>query len=108
MGNILIRPIRRPLGLLLLFIGIAGLLLPIMPGWPFIIPSIILLGRRDPLLRWLHVQVRRFLRWLRRQRRGWLRALGMRLHAEYIRTREIVLPMLIATERAFERSLGIS
>lgn len=108
MAKMIVRPLRRPLGWLLFCIGLAGLALPILPGWPFLIPSIILLGRRDPFLRRLHLLVRMALRWLRRQQRGWLRDLGNWLHTEYVRTRDIVTPLLIATERAFERSLGIS
>jgi uncharacterized membrane protein YbaN (DUF454 family) len=32
-------------GFLLIIIGILGLLLPIMPGWAFLIPGLVLLGQ---------------------------------------------------------------
>jgi hypothetical protein len=91
--------LRRILGLLLLAIGILGLLLPVLPGWPFIIPAIVLLGRRDPLLRRTHLVVRHALRWLRRHSHPCVRRLGMRLTVEYVRTRTIVLPAIDKTER---------
>jgi len=39
-----------------------GLLLPILPGWPFIIPAVVLLGRRDRVVRLCHLLVRATLR----------------------------------------------
>lgn len=35
---------RRVAGLLLLALGIVGLIMPILPGWLFIIPGAVLLG----------------------------------------------------------------
>jgi hypothetical protein len=96
--------LRRLVGLIFLAIGILGLLLPILPGWPFIIPAIVLLGRRDRTLRLTHLLVRRTLRALRRSRNPVLQRVGRRLSLEYVRTRRIVVPAINATERAFARA----
>jgi hypothetical protein len=95
--------IRRVVGIIFLIIGILGLLLPILPGWPFIIPAVVLLGRRDRVLRLTHLVVRHALRALRRARSPMLRSIGMRLSLEYVRTRRVVVPAIDATERAFAR-----
>jgi hypothetical protein len=97
---------RRVTGVLLLLIGILGLLLPVLPGWPLIIPGVALLGRRDRLVRLSHLSVRYALRWMRRCRQPHLRTLGWRLTAEYGRTRCMVLPAIVATERAIARALA--
>jgi hypothetical protein len=97
---------RRITGALLLLIGILGLLLPVLPGWSLIIPGVALLGRRDRLVRLSHLAVRYALRWMRRSRQQRLRVLGWRLTEEYGRTRRIVLPAIVATERAVARALA--
>jgi hypothetical protein len=96
---------RRVTGLLLLFVGILGLLLPVLPGWPLIIPGVVLLGRRDRLVRLSHLVVRRSLRYLRHSRVRRIRTLGWRLSVEYVRTRRAILPAIAATERAFARAI---
>ncbi|MFO7166576.1 MAG: hypothetical protein DIU80_000965 [Chloroflexota bacterium] len=93
--------LRRLTGLVLLAIGVLGLLLPILPGWPFIIPAVVLLGRRNRIVRMLHLMMRYTLRALRRSRSARLRALGWRLSSEYVRARRMVMPAINATERAF-------
>lgn len=98
--------IRRIIGLFLLLIGILGLLLPIMPGWPFIIPGVVLLGRRDRIVRLSHLIVRHALRRMRHSRAQRIRAIGWRLSAEYARTRRVIVPAIDATERAFARALA--
>jgi hypothetical protein len=100
----LFRIIRRVVGLICLLIGILGLLLPILPGWPFIIPAIVLLGRRDRALRLLHMIVRRALRFLRRHPIPSLRQLGQRLSGEYMRFKRAIVPKIDAAERAFKLS----
>ncbi|HET8647480.1 MAG TPA: hypothetical protein VFO85_18425 [Vicinamibacteria bacterium] len=96
--------LRRVVGLFLLAVGILGVLLPILPGWPFIIPAVVLLGRRDRVVRMCHLLVRYALRILRRSHIPPIRRLGLRLTAEYVRTRRIVIPAIDATERAFTRA----
>ncbi len=97
---------RRITGVFLLTLGILGLLLPVLPGWSLIIPGVALLGRRDRLVRLSHLAVRYALRWMRCSRQPHLRALGRRLTTEYGRTRRLVLPAIVATERAVARALA--
>lgn len=106
---LLARPLtigRRMTGILLLIAGILGLLLPVLPGWSLIIPAVALLGRRDRLVRLSHLAIRYTLRWMRHNRQPQLRSLGWRLTMEYGRTRRIVLPAIVATERAIARALA--
>jgi hypothetical protein len=100
----LFRIIRRIVGLICLLIGLLGLLLPILPGWPFIIPAIVLLGRRDRALRLLHTIVRRALRFLRRHPVPSLRQFGQRLSSEYVRFKRTIVPKIDAAERALKLS----
>lgn len=93
--------LRRLLGLVCLILAFIGFVLPIIPGWPFIVPAVILLGRRDPLLRWMNLTVRRALRWLRRSERPLLHMIGMRLSLEYARGRRSMMPKVIELERRF-------
>ncbi|MEN9936523.1 MAG: hypothetical protein RLZZ387_3102 [Chloroflexota bacterium] len=96
--------LRRVVGVTLFIIGVLGLLLPILPGWPLIIPAVVLLGRRDKIIRHTHLIVRHALRFMRRSEQTWLRRIGMRLSLEYVRTRRVVVPAIDATERAFARA----
>ena len=47
-------------GIVLILIGIVGLILPIMPGWVFIIPGLVILGE-------YFAPARRLLEWARRK-----------------------------------------
>jgi uncharacterized membrane protein YbaN (DUF454 family) len=57
-------------GIFLVLLGIVGLILPIMPGWVFLIPGLVILSDYIPPLR-------RVLDWAKRKfdeerrRRGW-------------------------------------
>jgi hypothetical protein len=53
-------PIRIVGGVALILIGILGLILPVMPGWPFILVGLALLSRHFHWARRLRRQVRRF------------------------------------------------
>ncbi|HEU4329160.1 MAG TPA: hypothetical protein VFS21_38835 [Roseiflexaceae bacterium] len=90
---------RRILGLCCLVIGILGCILPILPGWPFLIPAILLLGRRDPWLRHSHLVLRRSLRLLRRADHPLMRWIGDRLSVEYLRGKRALMPRIVAMER---------
>ncbi len=90
---------RRAIGLVFLLVGILGVLLPILPGWPFLIPAIVLLGRRDPLLRWLNLHVRLAVRWLRNHRHPLVGGAGARISKEYMQTCRMIAPMLDRMER---------
>ena len=92
--------LRRPIGIICLVIGIIGWIFPILPGWPFIIPAIALLGRRDRTLRRMHLMLRHILRGMRRARQRWLRNLGIRGSIEYVRVKKMVTPLIIRAERA--------
>jgi uncharacterized protein YqgC (DUF456 family) len=45
---------RTTAGTTLLILGLIGLLMPIMPGWPLIIPGLILIGTESRFGRWIH------------------------------------------------------
>ncbi|MEI7643488.1 MAG: hypothetical protein WCJ55_04175 [Chloroflexales bacterium] len=96
-----VRLIRRTLGFLFLGIGVAGVLLPIIPGWPGFVIAILLLGRRDPALRHLHLLGRRILRILRRSRVRQVRRIGRWLSAHYVGMRRGLTPRIIQAERMF-------
>jgi uncharacterized membrane protein YbaN (DUF454 family) len=42
------KPLRITAGVALVLIGIVGLILPVMPGWVFIIPGLVILGEYSP------------------------------------------------------------
>ncbi|NTV65639.1 MAG: hypothetical protein HGA65_19190 [Oscillochloris sp.] len=95
---------RRVLGFCFLGIGIAGVLLPIIPGWPGFFVAIILLGRRDPALRRLHLVGRRILRRLRTARTPHLRRLGRWLSDQYVGMRRSMRPHIIRAEKIFHHA----
>lgn len=92
---------KRILGIICLLIALAGFILPIIPGWPFIVPAVLLLGRRDPLLRWLNMTLRHGLRVMRRSQQPLVRMLGLRLSTEYARGRRSIMPRILELERRF-------
>src|SRR5262245_58616542 len=73
------RTLRRALAFLCIVLGVAGCILPIMPGLPFFIVGGRLLGPRDRLLRRAIVAGRRALRQLRSARQPLLRRAGVHL-----------------------------
>ena len=56
------RAIRPALGWICIVIGLLGVVLPIFPGMPFLVPGIALVGRRNRLIRWSSVTCKRTLR----------------------------------------------
>ncbi|HSB14395.1 MAG TPA: PGPGW domain-containing protein [Bryobacteraceae bacterium] len=57
------RKVLRPiLGVSLVLVGIVGLILPVMPGWIFVIPGLVILGDYFP-------PVRRLLDWAKAKAR---------------------------------------
>jgi uncharacterized membrane protein YbaN (DUF454 family) len=96
------RLLRRALGFFFLAIGIAGALLPIIPGWPGLFVAILLLGRRDPLLRRMHLVGRRSLRRLRTARAPHTRRFGRWLSGQYVGMRRSITPKLIQAENMFK------
>lgn len=71
--------IRRGLALVCIGLGIAGCILPLIPGLPFFVLGGRLLGPRDRSLRAARLGGRRLLRRARRARQPWLRSAGQRL-----------------------------
>ena len=57
-NDLLKRGLRVTAGLVLVVLGLLGLALPIMPGWVFVIPGLMILGRE---FHW----ARRLLDWLK-------------------------------------------
>ena len=57
--------IRTTIGVSLVFIGVLGLILPVMPGWVFLIPGLVILSDHFP---WL----RRLLGWARKKAEPYL------------------------------------
>ena len=53
-------PLRPILGWSLVVLGIAGWILPIVPGWPFLIPGLVILAEQ---YHWAH----RLLNWVKRK-----------------------------------------
>ncbi len=54
-------------GVLLCLVGIAGIILPIMPGWIFLIPGLLILSEYVPpikrLVDWLHSKMPKHVAW---------------------------------------------
>jgi hypothetical protein len=71
--------LRRAIACLCIALGIAGCVLPIVPGLPFFVIGGRLLGPRDRMLRHAIVGGRRGLRCLRRARQPLLRRAGHQL-----------------------------
>jgi hypothetical protein len=80
---------RRILGWLSIMVGLAMLVLP-GPGLLALALGVILLGRRDPLLRRWAVLIRVYVRRLSRAERRTLRWAGTWLHLQHRRARLIV------------------
>ena len=95
------RLVRRAAGFLCLVIWALGVIMPIIPGWPALIVAIAVLGRRDRMLRLLHLAGRRTLRWLRRHPLPQIRPAGHWLSARYVAARRAITPGIIAAERTF-------
>lgn len=60
MGTGLRKVGRIAVGVGLILIGIVGLILPVMPGWVFIIPGLVILSDHSP-------RIKRVLEWARRK-----------------------------------------
>ena len=53
---------RQVLGWMCIFLGLLGLVLPVLQGIPLLVIGIALVGRRHLLIRWASVQLKLFLR----------------------------------------------
>lgn len=54
--------VRQVLGWICIFLGLLGLLLPLLQGIPLLVLGITLVGRRHPLIRWAGVRLKLGLR----------------------------------------------
>ena len=52
--------LRIGLGIFLVLLGVLGLILPIMPGWVFLIPGLVILGEYFP-------PIQRLVEWAKRK-----------------------------------------
>lgn len=95
--------LRRVIAIGCLVVWVLGVILPVIPGWPALVLAIILLGRRDRMLRLLHLFGRRSIRWLRRHPVPPVRRVGRWLSRSHYQLRRAITPHLIAAERAFRR-----
>jgi hypothetical protein len=93
---------RRVLGFTCLIIWALGVILPIIPGWPALIVAVVLLGRRDRTLRYMHLIGRRALRWLRRHPTPRIRSTGFWLSGQYLIARRTLTPAIIRAEQKFQ------
>jgi hypothetical protein len=100
--SVIINITRRVVGFTCLGIWALGAILPIIPGWPALIVAIVLLGRRDRTLRFLHLIGRKSLRWLRQHRTPRIRTTGRWLSEQYLSARRALTPALIRAERTFQ------
>jgi uncharacterized protein YqgC (DUF456 family) len=66
---VLVKALRIAGGAGLVLIGVIGLILPIMPGWIFLIPGLVILGDYFP-------PVKRLLAWARAKAEGAVGATG--------------------------------
>ncbi|MCX6620770.1 MAG: hypothetical protein NTY38_06765 [Acidobacteria bacterium] len=59
--------LRLATGILLVLVGIIGLLLPIMPGWVFLIPGLVILADYFPPVRrlvdWAKAKAQQHKKW---------------------------------------------
>lgn len=63
------KPLQIAAGVGLILIGIVGLILPVMPGWVFIIPGLVMLAEHFP-------SVRRLVDWAKAKLEGTTRRTG--------------------------------
>ncbi len=70
MGALVWKGLRICTGVLLVLIGVAGLALPVMPGWLFVIPGLVMLSSDVPAVRRRVRLLERRFPWLRRMMDG--------------------------------------
>lgn len=51
------RRVRVIFGYTIFFVGVAGIVLPILPGWPLMIPGLILMGDDNRVTKWVIVRL---------------------------------------------------
>lgn len=81
---------RRIVGWSLIVLAVLGLVLPVIPGLPFLAIGIVALGPHDPTLRRMGVTIRLLLRRWSTMRNSHLRRLGCLARGQYAAARQIV------------------
>jgi len=73
---VILLALRAVLGWLSIALGVLGSIFPVIPGLPFLILGVYLVGHRNRVLRWWRVHIRLLIRWASRSRIPWLRWAG--------------------------------
>jgi len=68
--------VRTVAGIALLIVGLLGLLLPVMPGIPFLVAAVAVLGMDHAIVRWGRQRLDSDRPWIRRLR-TWLERRGI-------------------------------
>lgn len=61
------RLVRITAGLVLILIGLSGLVIPVIPGWPFIILGIIMIAPDSRLAMWLKAKWHQITTWVKKK-----------------------------------------
>ena len=62
------RILRTAAGIVLIGVGIVGFILPVLPGWPFVVSGLILIWPQSRLAIWLRRLPERIKEWSRKRR----------------------------------------
>jgi hypothetical protein len=73
---VILLALRAVLGWFSIALGVLGSIFPVIPGLPFLILGVYLVGHRNRVLRWSRVHIRLIIRWASRSRIPWLRWAG--------------------------------
>ncbi len=79
--------LRRIVGWCMIVFALLGFVFPILPGFPFLVPGILLLGPHDPTLRRCALMIRMVLRRWSQMQQPHLRWSGKWSREQYRRTR---------------------
>lgn len=86
--------VRRILGWSLITLAALGVILPVLPGLPFLVIGILFLGPHDPTLRRIAVRLRMLVRRWSQVRQRHLRLIGRWVRRQYRETRLAVRAQL--------------
>ncbi len=92
--------IRRIIGWSVLALGIVGVVIPILPGFPFVVLAVFLIGPHDPLLRRFGILIHLLLRRWSQAKHPKMRQVGMYIRNLYYEKR------LLLREHLHQREYG--